>query len=395
MRPSGQNRSPGALEPRNRADYARRLVEGLCDTALGRGDSLVGRPQSGSVRNCSWSSLLPQQISTDGLLPIRYSIGTQLVGNSPLSKKHKKRPQSEGAPDHSENRTNQDDNQAAGIDAVRTQPSPEVQQRTANEQEYLRQQVQQAQRLNNISTWATVIAFLALFGVAYNAYLIHEQVGEMQNQVGEMQRSNASNFEAFEDTERPWLSVEITPASNLFFVNGKQAALTIKVSIKNVGKSIAKDIQVDAKLFPTPPGLPVSTHSAQNQGMLCNNPQSAPLGWFDLFPTDTPAERNLSISVLPSAIAARSVTYPGAKPRGFVGFYVVGCVTYRFSFGTEIHQTRFAYHLIGPAITSPSGKPLILPNGMPTAFGSFEVGVNVPEKKLQLMRELFARNDAN
>ena len=293
-----------------------------------------------------------------------------------MSKKPKNTPKGGDTPDHGKDSPNQ---AATATDG----------------QGYLGQQVQEAKKLNAISTWATLIAFLALLGVGYNACLIDKQVREMQKQVAEMQTSNANSLEAFEDTERPWLSVEVAPgAAGLSFVNGKQAVLAVKVSIKNVGKSIAKDIQVNAKLFPTSPIMPIALGAARNEQALCSNPTAAPIGWFDLFPTDSPAEETEDVSALPPAISAKSVKYRGAEPRSFVGFYVVGCVTYRFSFGAEVHQTRFAYHLIGPPILLPDRRPLILPNKMPVMAG-FQVGVSVPQKKLRLIKELLGRNDAN
>src|SRR5262249_48674426 len=156
---------------------------------------------------------------------------------------------------------------------------------------------------------------------------------------------------------------------------------------------IAKDILINVKLFPTAAGMPVALDATKNQQELCDHPKPSTLP-FDLFPTDVPAERVLSISALPSATATQSVTIPGNKPRTFVGLYVVGCVSYHSSFGTEIHESRFAYHLMGPPPISADGTPLVLPNGMPM-FEGFEIGVTVPRDQLGVIQELFARNDAN
>ena len=62
-----------------------------------------------------------------------------------------------------------------------------------------------------------------------------------------------------EISERPWLSVEIFPLSGISWIEGAPPAselndspfMKLKVSIKNVGKSIAKDVQIDAKMIPT------------------------------------------------------------------------------------------------------------------------------------------------
>jgi len=214
-----------------------------------------------------------------------------------------------------------------------------------------------------------------------------DQFSVMGEQLTEMRRQ-------IDISERPWISVEAAPENDLTFVNGRQAALGIKLSVKNVGKSIAKGIQIDAKLFPTAVDVPASPDAAKSQRQLCDHPERSPVGQFDLFPTDNPQEQVLGISAIPSAIDAQAVTSRENKSRTFVGFYVVGCISYHFSFGTEIHETRFAYHLIGSPIMSPDGKLLVLSNGMPAMTG-FEVGVNVPKANLVIMRELFGYNDAN
>ncbi len=197
--------------------------------------------------------------------------------------------------------------------------------------------------------------------------------------------------EQTEISERPWLSVEPKP----IWLNyaESRAVLVIRFSVKNVGKSIAKDIQIDAKMFPTNVEIPVAPDAMKNQRALCDHPIPAQVGRFDLFPVDQPAEREMDIPAVPSAIEAQAGSDTADKPRKFVGFYFVGCVSYHFSFGKEIHQTFFAYHLIGPSITTADGKPLILSNGMPVMTG-FEVGVDVKKDQLGMMQELFARNDA-
>ncbi len=129
-------------------------------------------------------------------------------------------------------------------------------------------------------------------------------------------------------------------------------------------------------------------------GKLCDHPKINQMGAFDLFPVEQPVEREMHISTEPSAVVAQAVAITGDNTRKFVGFYVVGCVSYRFSFGPNVHQTRFAYHLNGPGGRFPDGRLMALPGGMLLISG-FEVGVNVPKEQLGMTQELFAFNDAN
>jgi hypothetical protein len=232
------------------------------------------------------------------------------------------------------------------------------------------------------------LALLGLILTALVAVIYFFQLRSMQESV-ELSRKT------LEVTSRPWIAVEVAPSNDLVFVDGKQAVLGLKFSLKNVGKSIAKRVQIDAKMVPTSPGLPVALDAAAKQRELCDHPLQHPVEQFDWFPVDQTAERVLDISALPSLIE-QAASYPaGDKSRSFVGFYVVGCVSYRFSFGTDMHQTRFAYHLLGPVSGfTPEGKPLVSQDGKAIIAG-FEVGVKVPKEQLGLMQEMFAMNDAN
>jgi hypothetical protein len=242
-----------------------------------------------------------------------------------------------------------------------------------------------AQNDSASASWAAANAMKAQVVAANQANVVAQQSAE--GQFREMRRQT-------EASERPWLSVEVAPNSGLTFPYPSAPAYSISVSIKNIGKSIAKDVQVSAKLIAMPPGRPFALDAANNQMALCNNPKVAPFGTFDLFPTDQPTVETLSMSAEASAVNALSAKYVGDKPRAFIGLYVVGCVSYHSSFGTELRQTRFGRRLFGGPIMAPGGTTvLILPNGTPLLSG-FEVGVDVPQAKIGLIREFLALNDA-
>jgi hypothetical protein len=278
--------------------------------------------------------------------------------------------------------------QAGSVYSVRIQPTPEDTQRQQDEKEHWGKQITAAKWQNWITAFAAL--FAAVVAVIYYCQLISMQKSvELNRQAVELNR------QALEVSERPWVSVGVLPYSDLTFVDGKQAVVGLRFSLKNVGKSIAKGIQIDVKMFPTSPGLPVALDAAANQAKLCDHPPGHPaFDQIDLFP-DQPEPRELSVSAAPTAVEKSAAYAAGDKSRSFVGFYVVGCVSYHFSFGTKMHQTRFAYHLVGPfSGFTPSGKPIMLQDGKAIVAG-FEVGVKVPKDKLGMMQELFALNDAN
>ena len=218
---------------------------------------------------------------------------------------------------------------------------------------------------------ALVIAVLTLCSL----FIFNGQLNEMRRQT--------------EVSERPWLSVEAKPNSGLTFVNKQQPVVAIKFSIKNVGKSIAKNIQVDVKMFATSPEVPLSADAETNQEKICNHPQPVTVGMFDMFP-DQPTEQIMSVSASPDTVTSQTVEYKGLN---FIGLYVVGCVSYYSSFGAELHQTRFAYRLMGPRPASPDGKPWP-PSDWTKVLAGFQIGTDVSLEQLSMMQELLARNSA-
>jgi hypothetical protein len=229
-----------------------------------------------------------------------------------------------------------------------------------------------------VTDWLVVALSLGVAGAAFwSAWIFQGQLTEARR--------------ATEIQERPWLSVEVTSENGLVFANATQAVLKLKLSVKNVGHSIAKDIQIDVKMFPTDVGIPIAPDAMQHQKELCDPPKARHMAPFDLFAIEQPAEREMDISAITSAEQLAPVI-DGNKTRNFVGFYFVGCVTYHSSFGSEIRQTYFAYHLIRQ-IPHGNGKFLMLANGMPLMMG-FEMGVNAAKGDLSMVQELNARNDA-
>src|SRR6266851_909147 len=109
------------------------------------------------------------------------------------------------------------------------------------------------------------------------------------------------------------------------------------------------------KFVPTAPSFPpVALDSRKHQGEVCDPPRPTPIT-FDLFPTDSPTEQIMSVSTNKSDLDAAAVSHPTDVSRRFVGLYIVGCANYRSSFGTQIHQTFFGFHLGGPTIRGPNG----------------------------------------
>ena len=214
-----------------------------------------------------------------------------------------------------------------------------------------------------------------------------------QCQLEESQKATAAIRKQTEVAERPWLSVDVAIAGDLIWPQSQQPAINLKVSMTNVGKSVAKNIEVEGGIVPSNINMMFDPRTADKQAERCNRMKFVPFARIDLFPTQQPFEQQVSISATSADVTASAATVSGISGQ-FVGLTVVGCVVYHTSFDMERRFTYFAFRLLGPGISTKDGKPATLPDGMPMMFG-FEVGKTVPKSSLQKSADLFARNDAD
>lgn len=229
-----------------------------------------------------------------------------------------------------------------------------------------------------------IVGVLIAFAIAgmtlRSLHIFNQQLQELRNQT--------------EISERPWLSVDFEVTNSFRFVNG-EAALSASVGIKNVGKSVAKNIQIQALLIPTKELLPLD--ASQRQRNLCDKPRLDQIGGvdmgFDLFPNNSPEVVPIGVDAKQSDIESQSIKIklPDGTTHVFVEFYVIGCVIYRSSFSSNLHETRFAYHITTPPIVGPNHELL---STNPMSVNLFEVGVDVPAGKFGKIIQPLAANDA-
>lgn len=224
--------------------------------------------------------------------------------------------------------------------------------------------------------------------------ILQDQVAASRDQANAALGSAIAIQKQTETAERPWISVEVKPVG-LIFANG-EPILTLHVLVKNVGKSIAKHVQVDAEMIPLSPTFPLAIDAGDKQRRLCDDPKPGEAHNTDLFPSDNWTTRYSYVSALSKDVVAKSFMPPEEKPRSFVGLYLIGCVTYRFSFGEGVGQTRFAYKVFGPLPTTRTGKTIWMTiadmPGVKLPLTGFEVGVDQP--KVFLLQDSFASNES-
>ena len=175
-------------------------------------------------------------------------------------------------------------------------------------------------------------------------------------------KTDLTLYETLLATQRPWISVEIAPISDLFINPGSMDG-QFRFSLKNVGKSPAISVAVTAEIvlesFHT--DIPVE------QARICKNSitsiffPSLKAGYM-IFPDEKfIQDKVLSVkrSDLDAYLAAREKEWSAAKAPGerpkWIEATIVGCALYRFAFGPEhdVHETGFSVRLR----SSPSETP--------------------------------------
>ena len=134
--------------------------------------------------------------------------------------------------------------------------------------EQLRIAQEQATAATNAVQQAAKESATSAIRVEKQLQILQTQANATRDQADAALKSAIAIQKQTDISERPWLSVEIAPASDLHWVDdpkGKYAGLAFKLSIKNVGKSIAKNIQIDLKFLPTEPGFPLALGALNSQ----------------------------------------------------------------------------------------------------------------------------------
>jgi len=190
---------------------------------------------------------------------------------------------------------------------------------------------------------------------------------------------------------RPWLSVKFSfadPGLNFPVESDGRTSVNVpvKFSIKNVGKSVAKNVEITAVLVPIPAhpmDMPFAINDMDIQQKVCNAmPKADMTPNPDIFPVDEPFETELGVGADANDLAKNEARI---VDRSYVHLNLVGCATYHSSYSDTLHTTWFSVVLTGPEIQI---------DNSPMIFG-FEVGAAVPASKIGYMQDVIARNDAN
>jgi hypothetical protein len=156
-------------------------------------------------------------------------------------------------------------------------------------------------------------------------------------------------------TQRPWLWVEVVPDSDLAF-DAQGGKMLVKFNFKNTGKSPAIHVAVGYEMFPTS----MRTFDPRKEQIrACSEAvKAATFGLGNMvFPDETVSylrvsdmsradiEKELEKGkpfTPPRQNRTRTKTVDGTQQIKWIDPVIVGCVTYKFTFGPDvIHHTGF------------------------------------------------------
>jgi hypothetical protein len=141
-------------------------------------------------------------------------------------------------------------------------------------------------------------------------------------------------------TERPWMQPFVSIVKPLEF-NELGAVITLNVAPKNIGHSVAIHVGISADLILYEG--PSFFVALKKRDELCAELKQVSFPADTVFPNSAISQNIAGLVSKQELSHAFSFNGPNKPP--LIGFFVVGCVDYQFSFALGHHQTRFAYML--------------------------------------------------
>src|SRR3990170_5373269 len=182
--------------------------------------------------------------------------------------------------------------------------------------------------------------------------------------------SNQLTRKMFISSERPWVVVDHVQAKSALVFDEIGVHLDFDITLKNAGKSPARNVTVEAKLYPMSPLLP-DPAGEQNAFVPSTQDSKTYLSRSRMVlhhGQDETLQRHVFI---PRPDLERATSYEHTE---FIVPLIIGSVRYEFIADNEFYYTHFMYNVF----REPEG---------------YRIGINpldgsVPEKQLRLIRDL-------
>jgi hypothetical protein len=209
-----------------------------------------------------------------------------------------------------------------------------------------------------------VVEFLGVvILLAYTVYtaLMYRATRDAANAALQAASTSAKQLEA---TDRPWVKVELSPPNvqtaaprDLVFDDEGTGAMTIEISLINIGRSIANHVSVRVEAFAISPSDDARVIIKARQRDLCGTPDTAIAIQHAIFPQDAAQDFNYV------GFRTREIQAPNwfttHYTRGKAVFaFIYGCVDYR-SVSPATHQTGFVFQIYaGEGATLQAGNTI-------------------------------------
>lgn len=154
----------------------------------------------------------------------------------------------------------------------------------------------------------------------------------------------------FEAEHRPWIPPDIQLASGWTWTPDGEGHVTLRFTLRNIGRSPATNVDIRTQIFPHGWGFPTPQEAQQGLSQSERRGPVAPGEGFGLtlFPGVTPHYRDISMSISAADLEKSRVAFKEKFPEEtFVAItpIIVGCISYRFIDGAETHQSGFILQL--------------------------------------------------
>jgi hypothetical protein len=196
--------------------------------------------------------------------------------------------------------------------------------------------------------------------------VMREQLITMESQIEIAQRQ-------FELTGRPWLAFSVRPVSPLTFGDQGSMSLTLSLTARNVGRSVAVNVTINARII-VAKFLSAQQQIIDEQRLVCRSVFTEVLSYV-VFPEEAhtaPISFNLD---------GRTLEKGRSPNTHIIDLFLVGCVDYQFSGHDRHHQTRFAYEIRRKTVD------------FPKSIGVIMIGESVPLEHVYLQKSFIGGCD--
>jgi len=180
------------------------------------------------------------------------------------------------------------------------------------------------------------IALLILVVVQTGLYYRQSKALDAQTEISERLAKTA--LRQVEITDRPWLAVDVLLTTALTF-DEHGGHLTVKFDVQNIGRSVAVNMTVNAKLVVPRFEGDIFRAVMAEQSQVCQSINSKIMS-YAIFP-ERKFVQGIQFTITPDEIEQGRV-----GPSNYFVLYVVGCVDYQFGGHDTHHQTRFNYQVL-------------------------------------------------